>query len=98
AGLYHGLLNTLAIVLFAVSVVLRLGASAHDSTLAAVLGFAGVVSVLVAAYLGGDMVFHKGTQVNHTAWEAAGDDYEPVLALADVYDNHIYRVTVAVLP
>jgi nitrite reductase/ring-hydroxylating ferredoxin subunit/uncharacterized membrane protein len=97
-GLYHGLLNTLAIALFAVSVLLRLGAPAHETVLAAVLGFAGVVSVSVAAYLGGDMVFHKGTQVNHTAWEAGGEEYEPVLALADVSDRRLYRVTAAGVP
>src|SRR5215469_1804389 len=26
--------------------------------------------------LGGEMVFGKGTGVNHTAWEASGEEYE----------------------
>jgi nitrite reductase/ring-hydroxylating ferredoxin subunit len=39
------------------------------------------------------MVFTKGTGVNHTAWEAAGEDYEAVLPLEGVEENTLYRVT-----
>src|SRR5258705_4438557 len=56
-GLYHGLLNTLAILLFAVSVILRLGAPAHEATLAAGLGVAGGGRGSGAAYMGGDRGF-----------------------------------------
>ena len=78
-GLYHGALNTLALALFIISAVLRFTVDSGMSIPAAILGFVGIAAVLVAAYLGGDMVFGKGTGVNHTAWEAAPEDYESVL-------------------
>lgn len=97
-GLLHGLLNTLAVVIFAVSVGLRIASADHQSLPAAILGFAGLAIMLYAAYLGGDMVFVKGTQVNHTAWEAGTDEYEPVLSLDAAPDNRLYRVTAGGVP
>jgi nitrite reductase/ring-hydroxylating ferredoxin subunit len=43
-------------------------------------------------------VFTLGTAVNHTAWEAAADDYVPVLPLAEAAEDRLYRVTVAGVP
>lgn len=98
-GLLHGTLNSLAILVFLVSTILRLtNGRAHDTTLAVILSFVGMALVFTAAYLGGDMVFAKGTNVNHTAWEAAGEDYEPVMAEADATANKLYRVTAAGVP
>ena len=53
---------------------------------------------LDAAYLGGEMVFTKGTGVNHTAWEAASDDYQAVMPLEQVEENKLYRVMVSGVP
>jgi nitrite reductase/ring-hydroxylating ferredoxin subunit/uncharacterized membrane protein len=97
-GLNHALFNALATMLYLVSFVLRLLQAPGDSILAAIIGFVGLASVIYAAYLGGDMVFTKGTGVNHTAWEAAGDDYEAVLAVESVEGNKLYRVTAAGVP
>ena len=97
-GLNHALFNALATMLYLVSFVLRLLQAPGDSILAAIIGFVGLASVIYAAYLGGDMVFTKGTGVNHTAWEAAGDDYEAVLAVESVEENKLYRVTAAGVP
>jgi nitrite reductase/ring-hydroxylating ferredoxin subunit/uncharacterized membrane protein len=97
-GFLHGLTNLGATVLYAVSIWLRFTVSANESLTAAVLGFVGLVLVLYAAYLGGEMVFTHGTSVNHTAWEAAGEDYEPVMALRDVAEHTLYRVTAAGVP
>jgi nitrite reductase/ring-hydroxylating ferredoxin subunit/uncharacterized membrane protein len=97
-GLNHALFNALATMLYLVSFVLRLLQAPGDSILTAIIGFVGLASVIYAAYLGGDMVFTKGTGVNHTAWEAAGDDYEAVLALESVEENKLYRVTAAGVP
>jgi nitrite reductase/ring-hydroxylating ferredoxin subunit/uncharacterized membrane protein len=97
-GIYHGLLMTSAIILYLISGVLRLTDSAHDTVAAAVLAFAGYVVVAIAGYLGGDMVYAKGTNVNHTAWEFGGEDYEAVLPVKDVADNKMYRVTVSGVP
>ena len=97
-GLYHGSLNTLALILYVVSAVLRAGTSTDESIPGAIVGFVGIVIVLVAAYLGGDMVFGKGTGVNHTAWEAAAEGYESVLPVNEMAEHALRRVTVAGVP
>ncbi|HEX6542746.1 MAG TPA: Rieske (2Fe-2S) protein [Ktedonobacterales bacterium] len=97
-GLYHAGLNTLALVLYVISLILRLGITSGESVAAAIIGFVGLVVVLVAAYLGGDMVFGKATGVNHTAWPEGSADYVPVLPEADLPENTLRRVDVAGVP
>ncbi|GHO84747.1 DUF2231 domain-containing protein [Dictyobacter formicarum] len=97
-GLNHALFNVLALLLYLLSFVLRLLAGPGDTIAATILGLLGLVSVFYAGYLGGEMVFSKGTGVNHTAWEAGGEDYEVVMAAADVQEQTLYRVTVAGVP
>lgn len=97
-GLVHGTLNLLAAVLYIVSGVLRFSSGTGESVSGAVVGFVGLLAVLVAAYLGGDLVFGKGTNVNHTAWEAGSDTYEAVLPLTDLPDKTLRRVSVAGVP
>ena len=97
-GLYHGLLNSSAIVLYIVSTVLRFTDASAQSVAGAIVGFVGLAAVLVAAYLGGDMVFAKGTGVNHTAWEAGSEEFEAVLPVAQATENRLYRVTAAGVP
>lgn len=97
-GLWHGLLNSGALILYIISLVFRLQAPGWESLTGAILGFIGVVCVSIGGYLGGSMVFGKGTGVNHTAWEAGGDDYEAVMPVASMPDNHLERVMVAGTP
>jgi nitrite reductase/ring-hydroxylating ferredoxin subunit/uncharacterized membrane protein len=97
-GLLHGLLNVTATILYAVSAGIRFTTGSGESAPAAILGFIGLVIVIYAAYLGGDMVFTLGTGVNHTAWEAASEDFEAVMPLADVAEHRLYRVMAAGVP
>lgn len=97
-GLNHALFNATATILYLVSFILRLLAGPGDSIAAAIIGFVGLVSVSYAAYLGGDMVFVKGTGVNHTAWEAGSEDYEAVMPVESVEENKLYRVTASGVP
>jgi nitrite reductase/ring-hydroxylating ferredoxin subunit len=97
-GLNHAFFNACATILYLVSFILRLLAGPGDGIAAVILGFVGLVSVIYAAYLGGDMVFTKGTGVNHTAWEAGSEDYEAVLPVERVEENKLYRVTAAGVP
>jgi len=97
-GLNHALFNVTATILYLVSFLLRLSAGPGNGIAAAIIGFMGLASVIYAAYLGGDMVFTKGTGVNHTAWEVAGEDYETVLPLESVEENKLYLVTAAGVP
>jgi nitrite reductase/ring-hydroxylating ferredoxin subunit/uncharacterized membrane protein len=97
-GLNHALFNACATILYLVSFVLRLLAGPGDGIAAVILGFVGLASVIYAAYLGGDMVFAKGTGVNHTAWEAGSEDYEVVMPLEGIEENKLYRVTASGVP
>lgn len=97
-GLYHGMFNAIATLFYIASFVLRLQTGAGDSIIAAILGFLGLIAVLIAGFLGGEMVFNKGTGVNRTAWEAGGDQYEAVLPLEQVEEKKLYRVMAAGVP
>lgn len=97
-GLNHAIFNVTALVLYIISLVLRFIQPSGDSIIAAIIGFAGLAAVLYAAYLGGEMVFTKGTSVNHTAWEIGSDDYEAVLPIEGIEENKLYRVTAAGVP
>jgi nitrite reductase/ring-hydroxylating ferredoxin subunit len=97
-GLNHAFFNACATILYLVSFVLRLLAGPGDGIAAVILGFVGLASLIYAAYLGGDMVFIKGTGVNHTAWEAGSEDYEAVLPVEGVEEHKLYRVTAAGVP
>lgn len=97
-GLWHALLNTAALLLYIVSIILRLQVGSGESLAGAILGFAGVVTVSIAGYLGGEMVFGKGTAVNHTAWEAASDEYEAVMPVERMASGQLQRVVVAGTP
>src|SRR2546429_1061691 len=97
-GFIHALFNSLATLLYLVSFILRLLAGPGDSISAAIIGFVGLARVSYAAYLGGEMVFTKGTGVNHTAWEMGSEDYEAVMPLESGEENKLYRVTLAGVP
>ncbi len=97
-GLGHALFNASATILYLISFILRLQAFPGDGIAAAILGFVGLACVIYAGYLGGEMVFTKGTGVNHTAWEAAGEDYEAVLPVESVQENRLYRMAAAGVP
>lgn len=97
-GFNHLLFNAGATMLYLISFILRLIAGPGDGIAAAILGFVGLVCVIYAGYLGGEMVFTKGIGVNHTAWEAAGEDYEAVLSAESVEENKLYRVTASGVP
>ena len=92
-GLIHSIFNVSATTLFLISFILRLIAGPGDGVAAAIIGFIGVGCVTYAAFLGGDMVFTKGTNVNHTAWETGPEEYEAVMAVDGVEENRLYRVT-----
>lgn len=97
-GLYHALLNVAATVLYIVSLVLRLLDGSNASVVGAILGFVGLIAVGWAAFFGGDMVFVKGTGVNHTAWEHGNEEFEAVLPLESLEENKLHRVLVSNVP
>jgi uncharacterized membrane protein len=63
-GLLHGLGNVLVVALFFLSWLLRLNSTVHTpSSLALIFSFAGVILVLLTAWLGGEMTFRLGVAV-----------------------------------
>ena len=64
-GLFHGLLNTVALGLQSASLGARM--AGHRGT-ARALGAASLTVTAAAGYLGGHLVFTKGVMVNRVAW------------------------------
>ena len=85
AGL-HGLTNIVATVLFAVSLVQRLG-GAHDGAFWVLL--VGYLVVSVGGYIGGHVVYKYGFMVNHLAFSRGkrAKEFTPVAPIAEVADG-----------
>ncbi|MFB4304596.1 Rieske 2Fe-2S domain-containing protein [Actinomadura sp. GTD37] len=75
-GLVHAAANTVALGLFAASMVERARGNRFSGK---ALGFAGFGFMSMSAYLGGHLSFTKGVNVNRTAWQEGPEDWTPVL-------------------
>ena len=73
-GMLHGLLMVGTTVVFLISLYLRVGTSSRE--LAIAVGIVGWIALVTAAYLGGEMVFGYGTQVNRHAWSEVGEKWQ----------------------
>jgi nitrite reductase/ring-hydroxylating ferredoxin subunit/uncharacterized membrane protein len=80
----HSTLMIAALVLFAISLLVRAG-NPPDRTVAVVLLVAGYLVISLGAAVGGDLVYLIGTQVNRHAWRGAGAKWVP-LDLGDLTD------------
>jgi nitrite reductase/ring-hydroxylating ferredoxin subunit/uncharacterized membrane protein len=91
AGL-HGLINIVATVVFAVSLVLRLG-NGHDAGFWTLL--IGYLVVSVGGYIGGHVVFKYGYMVNHNAFARGtrAKEFTPVIAAADLPEETPTKVS-----
>jgi nitrite reductase/ring-hydroxylating ferredoxin subunit/uncharacterized membrane protein len=87
-GITHGIVNTLATLVYVVALVLRLAGQQFSGF---ILSTVGLVILLLGAYLGGELVFGKGTQVNHTAWQETPEDFVEVAEEAAVEENKLFR-------
>jgi len=67
-GMLHGLLMVVANFGFVTSLWLRVGAGPDQRPTAIAISIVALVILLVASYLGGEMVFGYGTEVNRQAW------------------------------
>jgi len=69
-GTVHSSLMLVALVLYIVSFVMRLGAVPSSAEVwLSVIGF---VIVITSAYVGGELVYNLGTQVDRHAWRGGG--------------------------
>jgi nitrite reductase/ring-hydroxylating ferredoxin subunit/uncharacterized membrane protein len=83
-GLFHGLLNTVALGLQCASLGTRM--TGHRST-ARALGAASLTVTGAAAYLGGHLVFTKGVMVNRVGWATGPRRWARALPEADLPDD-----------
>jgi len=83
-GLFHGLLNTLALGLQCASLGTRL--AGHRGT-ARGLGATSLAVTAAAGYLGGHLVFTKGVMVNRVAWAAGPRRWTRALAESELPDD-----------
>lgn len=75
-GMLHGLLMIVASLGFLASIWLRLSGGQRE--MATGFAFAAFVILLVSSYLGGEMVFGYGTEVNRQAWSEVEDTWEAI--------------------
>ncbi len=88
-GVAHGLINTVVIVIYLVSLIIRV---THGSRgLAIVLALVGYALVLAAAFLGGELVFSIGTGVNHHAWQEVPAKFTKVLLESQLADGVLLK-------
>jgi len=80
-GLFHGLLNTVALGLQGASLGTRV--AGHRGT-ARALGAASLAVTLAAGYLGGHLVFTKGVMVSRVAWAIEPRRWTRVMQEADL--------------
>lgn len=80
----HSVLMTTALVLFAISLLIRAG-NPIDRTVPFLLLVVGYLVVSVGAAVGGDLVYLIGTHVNRHAWRGAGTKWTS-LDLGDLPD------------
>jgi nitrite reductase/ring-hydroxylating ferredoxin subunit/uncharacterized membrane protein len=83
-GLFHGLLNTLALGLQGASLGTRM--TGHRGT-ARALGAASLTVTAAAAYLGGHLVFTQGVMVNRVGWATGPRRWVRALQEADLPDD-----------
>src|SRR5258708_5420078 len=83
-GLFHGLLNTVALGLQGASLGTRM--AGHRST-ARALGAASLTVTAAAGYLGGHLVFTKGVMVSRVAWAIGPRRWTRALQEANLPDD-----------
>jgi nitrite reductase/ring-hydroxylating ferredoxin subunit/uncharacterized membrane protein len=87
-GLAHATLNTAALGFFATSWSLRKSGARGLGLMASLAGYG---LALAASYLGGDLVFRMGTQVNHAAWLEAPEDWTPAASESDLEEGKLVK-------
>jgi nitrite reductase/ring-hydroxylating ferredoxin subunit/uncharacterized membrane protein len=88
-GLLHGLLNVGATGLYGLSFLLRRRAARAAGGRVAVLGYA---TAVVAAYLGGELVYRERIGVSHVAGQTPPREFVPVLPTVELYEGRPRRV------
>ena len=81
----HGTINIVAVLIYLVALVMRLGGSLDGSRFVAIVGY---LVISVGAYVGGHVVFKYGYMVNHNAFAKGkrAKEFTAVLPAAELAD------------
>lgn len=80
-GLLHAAFNVTAILFYAASLASRMAGNRTSGKALSAIGFS---TVLVGGYIGGDLVYRLGTQVDRNAWARTIKDFTPVMGEAEL--------------
>lgn len=94
-GVLHALTNVTATVMYAASLWGRLTGRRTAGKVLSTLGYA---TVSFGAYLGGDLAYRLGTQVDRNAWRRGPKEFEPVIAGGQLRADTPTKVEVEGLP
>ncbi|HUR16099.1 MAG TPA: Rieske (2Fe-2S) protein [Candidatus Limnocylindrales bacterium] len=84
----HATLMTTALVVYVISVVLRMGTGeTGDRTVAVILSFVGYAIVTAGAFVGGELVYTLGNMVNRHAWRFFGTPKWTKLDVTDIAEG-----------
>lgn len=75
-GFVHAMVNVASVLFYAGSLGTRI---AGNRTAGKLLSAAGFSTILVGSYLGGDLAYRLGTQVDRNAWTKALDEFTPTM-------------------
>lgn len=90
-GLVHALINTLGLTLMGASLWRR---NQRNRSGAGLLSAGGYMAMTVGAYLGGELAYRLGTQVDRNAWVSGPQQFTPVMRDADLPPETPTRVEV----
>jgi nitrite reductase/ring-hydroxylating ferredoxin subunit/uncharacterized membrane protein len=92
-GLAHAMFNSGALALFVGSWLARKGGNREAGI---GLSTAALALATCGAYLGGELVYTLGTQINRNAWDPAVDGWRPVARAEDLVDGQLAAAELAV--
>lgn len=95
AGMLHALLNGSAMVLNLTSALLRLAGQRRTAIGLSTMAYA---LTIYSAYIGGELAYSSGIEVNHVAWEGGPDKFVPVMAENELVPGKLTRVDVDGIP
>ena len=97
-GVTHGILNTSATILFAISLLIRWQNHWQPTLGSFLVALCGYIVVSGGAYLGGGMVFRMGVMINRNAYRKGPDDFVSACAVVDLTQGQPRRVEVSGQP
>ena len=83
----HATLMVVALVVYVVSFVLRLGTPSGDRTIAFVISLIGYLIIASAAWVGGEVVYGLGNMVNRHAWRFGPKSSWQRIDVTDIPEN-----------